>query len=107
MRAYKESDDLLKIMKDDKSDLEKMKDERWKEYQIEDYSEIESLLRSGDYFLGIREDYVNIYYKGMSMAKIETYYNRVCKYSLSRYYVETIPGYERKSDEEAKKYKAG
>ncbi len=87
MRASTESERLLQVIKSNKYDAENMQGTRWDKYRIDDYSQIKSLLCSDDYFLGVREDYVNIYYKGMSMAKIETYYNRACKYSISYYYV--------------------
>lgn len=101
MRASTESERLLQVIKSNKYDAENMQGTRWDKYRIDDYSQIKSLLCSDDYFLGVREDYVNIYYKGMSMAKIETYYNRACKYSISYYYVAKIPGYENKKNQVA------
>ena len=99
MRASMESKALLEVIKNDKFNAKNMKDSKWDNYKIDDYSKIKSLLKSDEYFLGIRENYVNIYYKGMSMARIDTYWNRACEYTLSSFYAKKIPGYEDKKDE--------
>ncbi len=98
MRASEECEELFEVIKSDKKDLGKKSKSKidWEPYKVNDYSNIKELIKSSDYFLGIREDYVNIYYMGMSMAKIETYYNRACKYSLSYYYAKDIKGYKDK-----------
>ncbi len=95
MRACEESNHLLEVIKSDKITSEKMQGDRWEVYRTDDYSLLKDMLKdSNEYFLGIREDYLNIYYKGMSMAKVVSYYNRACKYYTSYYYAQGIPGYE-------------
>jgi len=65
-----------------------------------DFSKIQSLLTGDekkDFFLGVRKNYMNIYYKGMSIAKIEKRKRKnEFKYSMSAYYREGIAGYEKK-----------
>lgn len=45
---------------------------------------------NGDFFVGVREDYLSIYYKGMSIGKVEAYKNGGCKYTTSYYYANGV-----------------
>lgn len=57
-----------------------------------DYKRIQNLLKKvdsncGKYYLGIRDKSYNIYYKSMSMARIELDSEGECKYVTSYWYV--------------------
>ena len=100
MRASEETNELIKYIKS--KDFEKMVGPRWDEYKINDFCKIKSILALPDYFLGVREDSINIYYKGMSMAKVQAYYHRACKYTTSYYYAEE--NLEKRQKDEQKQY---
>ena len=58
-----------------------------------DMARIKKLLKSNrgrDFFLGVREDYLGIYYKGMSIAKVKPLKNGGCSYTLSYYYLKGV-----------------
>ena len=57
--------------------------------QTDDFAKIQDLLATNKYFLGVREDYLSIYYMGMSIAKVEIK-NQGIKYKLSYYYLKGV-----------------
>ena len=56
----------------------------------DDYSKIQKLLKSNDFFLGVREDYLSIYYMGMSIATVKALARGGCSYTLSYYYLKGV-----------------
>ena len=59
----------------------------------DDFSKIKSLLHSNngkDFFLGVRENYLSIYYKGMSIATVKALKKGGCSYTLSYYYLNHV-----------------
>ncbi len=66
---------------------------------INDFDQIKQLLsgpEKDDYFLGIRNDYLSLYYKGMSIAKIEKK-SKEFKYTMSNYYRSAVINYAKKA----------
>lgn len=58
-----------------------------------DFSNIQNLLNSDSgkhFFLGVREDYLSLYYKGMSIASINMIKDGGCDYTLSYYYLKGV-----------------
>ena len=58
-----------------------------------EFLKIKTLLEnSGDnkFFLGVREDYLSIYYMGMSIATVRVLKNGGCSYTLSYYYLKGV-----------------
>ena len=58
-----------------------------------DFVKIKSLLENkGDnkFFLGVREDYLSIYYMGMSIATVQVLKRGGCSYTLSYYYLQGV-----------------
>lgn len=81
-------------MRGKEDNLKKLKEALKKTYTngISDFEQLQTLLKPDkngycEYFLGIRENYYNLYYKSMSMAKIILDKNGICKYEISYWYV--------------------
>ncbi|MCR5108009.1 MAG: hypothetical protein K6B28_07570 [Lachnospiraceae bacterium] len=57
-----------------------------------DFSKIRELLSDNGkrFFLGVREDYLSIYYMGMSIATVKALKTGGCSYSLSYYYLKGV-----------------
>lgn len=75
----------------------------------DDFSKIKDLLHSNngkDFFLGVRENYLSIYYRGMSFASVNALKKGGCSYTLSYYYLNGVKDAEgnRKYDDKTSGY---
>ncbi len=75
----------------------------------DDFSKIKDLLHSNngkDFFLGVRENNLSIYYRGMSFASVNALQKGGCSYTLSYYYLNGVKDAEgnRKYDDKTSGY---